>query len=769
MESKSFQLLEFHKVLSILSGFAMSEPGAHACRAVAPSDDLTEVQRNSRLFTQAVEWLEQSGFKLGQFISLDGLFSYLDSKHAVLDQDALFALKTVLDKTSLLRSTMEKHEDQGWDVLGEVVFRFAWPQKTASGIERCLDQEGRLKDNSSPDLYAVRQEIRTIHQRCTKRVKDYVLKEGIGNYLQEDFMTISSDRYVLPLKVNFKNRLNGIIHDYSQTGETCYFEPMFLVETNNRLQELKKEEREEEYKVLKYLTDLVSQERGPVEACYHCLVEMDVLLAKVRLGTEYDGRVINVMEGATPYLVGARHPLLALQEEKVQSIDVELLPEQHALIVSGGNAGGKTVCLKTIGLTAMMAYSGLPVPVEPGCRLPLWKDIFVIMGDEQSLEENVSTFTAQIQYLKKSWNHVDAQSLYILDEFGAGTDPTQGAALAQGVIDELMDKKATVIAATHFPALKAYAMATKGARAASVLFDPDTKKPLYKLAYDQVGASIALDVARDNGLPDAILDRAEKYLLLDGSDTSAILDRLNALAVDREKEVSQAKAERIKMEKKRDSLEVKFQKERTKLLDDIQAKAQSIVKQWKADKISRKQAQKEMADLRGKLADAKSPAQRSETRPFGWSDIQQGMQVRYEAWDKVGTVLECNDRKKQAKVDIGGVAMWVKADHLGPVQGKSVQQEQSRAVFAPPKEHTGLTMDVDLRGYRADEALSQLERFIDSALMRGANNLEIVHGRGTGALRREVHDFLKTYPAVKTFALANEERGGDGMTEVTLK
>jgi len=768
MESKSFQLLEFHKVLNILSGFAMSEPGAHACRSITASDDIEAIKRNNLLYNQASEWLESSGFKLGSFISLDGFFNYLDSGNAVLDQDGLFALKTVLDKVSVLRESLDKYEDCGWDVLGATIFSFDWPQKAASGIERCLDQEGRLKDDSSPDLYAVRQEIRNIHQRCTKRVKDFVLKEGIGNFLQEDFMTISSDRYVLPLKVNYKNRLSGIIHDYSQTGETCYFEPMFLVETNNRLQELKREEREEEYKVLKYLTDLILQEREAVQACYDCLVAMDVLLAKIRLGKEYDGRVIDVMGDTNPHLIGARHPLLALQEDRVESVDVELLSEHKALIVSGGNAGGKTVCLKTIGLTAVMAYSGLPVPVEPGSRLPLWKNIFVVMGDEQSLEENVSTFTAQIHYLKDSWKDVNADTLYILDEFGAGTDPSQGAALAQGVIDELMKQDATVIAATHFPALKAYAMATKGARAASVLFDPSTKKPLYKLAYDQVGASIALEVARDNGLPEAILNRAEKYLLLDGSDTSAILDRLNSLAVDREREVEQAKRERNRLEKQLAGLEAKFQKERQKLLDDIQAKAQGIVKQWKADKISRKQAQKEMAGLREQLA-VKGPQPRATSKAFSWEDIQPGVQIRYEAWDKVGTVLECNDRKKQAKVDINGVAMWVKAEHLAPLQGKAPQLTPGKSVYNESKEHTGLTMNIDLRGHRADEALSRLERFIDDALMRGASNLEIVHGRGTGALRREVHDFLKTYPAVKKFALANEERGGDGMTEVTLK
>lgn len=763
MESRSFQLLEFHKILDVLSGFAKSEPGAFSCTRLPVLSDSAQIQKKAALFNQTLEWLDQTQFKLPWFPSLEGLFQYLDSGRGQLDQDALFALKNVLDILNTLKQSLSDFEEKGWDALGHALFDTPWPQKVLSAIGRCLDNEGRLKDDSSPDLLAIRQEIRSIHTRCSKRVKDFVLKEGISNYLQDDFMTISSDRYVLPLKVNFKKRLDGIIHDYSQTGETCYFEPMFLVETNNRLQELKREEREEENKVLKYLTDLVVQEREQIESGYHNLVDMDVLMAKIALAGEYNGRVVDVMPGPAT-LREARHPLLALQEEQVQSLDIEYLEDIRALIVSGGNAGGKTVSLKTLGLIALMAYAGLPVPVAAGSRIPLWKEIFVIMGDEQSLEENVSTFTAQIHYLKRAWDHVDADSLFILDEFGAGTDPTQGAALAQAVVDGLMEKQATVIAATHFPALKAYAVATAGVRAASVLFDPATKKPLFKLAYDQVGASIALDVARDNGLPESVLEKAESYLLLDGSDTSAVLDRLNALAVQREQELEQLKAKEEKLKKKYDKLTVEFERKRKKLLSDLQAQSQRIVRQWKEDKVSRKQAQKELAGMRAKLSEGATAA--PETPTFSFSDIRPGMRVQYVAWGKSGVVSEINTRKKQAKVEINGVAMWVKAQHLGPASDQK-QQNTGHSLQATPGD--GKTLELDIRGRRADEAIAELERFLDNALLQGAGSVEIIHGKGTGALRREVHNFLKSYPAIDGFTLANEDRGGDGMTQVTLK
>ena len=379
------------------------------------------------------------------------------------------------------------------------------------------------------------------------------------------------------------------------------------------------------------------------------------------------------------------------------------------------------------------------------------------MGDEQSLEENVSTFTAQIQYLKRVWDNVSKHSLFILDEFGAGTDPTQGAALAQAVIDSLVERQATTFTATHFPALKAYAMGAESVRAASVLFDPGTKKPLFKLAYDQVGASIALDVAREHGLPPEILTRAEKYLLLDGSDTSSVLDRLNAMAVKKENELDAIESERVKIEKKRATLEAQFEKKRTQLLKSIQAHAQDVVKQWQADKIGRKEVRKKLAQVRMQVEEIGETKTKAPT--FSFEDIVPGKKVSYLAWNKTGTVLEVNTRKEQAKVDIGGVAMWVKAEHLGPSDKstKVVPGKGPKPIASPGD----LVVEVDLRGNRADIAISELERALDDALRKGAGKLEIIHGRGTGALRREVHDFFEALSCCRNF-FPGTRRSGRG-------
>lgn len=766
MEPRTLHLLEFPKILKELSGFAVSEPGATACLQVHPFADPLSVRLQLTLLEQALRWVRESGFKLNAFPDFGGFFPVLDIPHRILDLDALFALSATLEQGRIARDLLTPYLDRGWDELYAAVSGAPWPASTWSALKRCLDQDGHLKDESSPGLFSVRQEIRAIHQKCTKRVKDFVLSENIAHYLQDDYVTVSSDRYVLPLKVNFKNRFPGIIHDYSQTGETCYFEPMFLVEINNSLQELKREERVEERKVLEYLTDLVRQERDGIEASYRGLVQLDLLMAKAKLAEATQARPLDVGQDFPARLIQARHPLLALQDGATQPLDIKLREGQLALIVSGGNAGGKTVCLKTMGLIALMAFSGLPVPVAEGSSLPLWTDIYVVLGDEQSLEEHVSTFTAQIQYLARVWDRVGPDSLFLLDEFGAGTDPTQGAALAQAVIDGLLEHGACAIAATHFPALKAYALATDKVRAASVLFDPKTKRPLYRLAYDQVGASIALDVAREHGLPRSILSRAEQYLLLDGSDTSAVLDRLNSLAVRREQENDALDEERKALRKKRDSLEVRFEKERVKVLSEVRELAQGVLRDWKSERLGRKQALKKLAEVRERLEPAASPGAVAAPSALDFAELRQGQSVAYRAWNKTGQVLEKDERRGQVKVDFAGVAMWVAFGEL-TLDGRAPRQQAKASQGAEAE--LGFSPRLDLRGLRADEALAELEKFLDASLLRGANTLEVIHGRGTGALRKEIHAFLRAAPSVASFTLANEDRGGDGMTEVTLR
>lgn len=766
MEPRSLQLLEFPKILKVLSKFAVSSSGAQACLDLSPMREADAINSVARFFRQGQNFSKETGFRLSVFPPLEGLFKFLVKPANILDTDALFALVQTLGQARLLKEALSIAEKREWNSIIDFLDGIVWPEKTFSGLKRCIDPDGNIRDESSPELYDVRRSLRGLYQRCSKRVRDYIHGEDISRFMQDDFMTISSDRYVLPLKANFKGRLQGIIHSYSNTGETCYFEPLFLVELNNTMQELKQKERLEELKVLTYLTGLVRGELSECEAAYNFLVDYDVLQAKIIFAETLGAVAVDVEAGAGFNLKGARHPLLVAAEMGVHPLNVELPADQRVLIISGGNAGGKTVCLKTVGILAAMAFSGIPVTVEKGSILPLFKEIFVIIGDEQSLEENVSTFSAQIQSISRIWDSMDSSTLFILDEFGSGTDPAQGAALAQAVVDGLLENKVTCFAATHFPALKTYALVTEGVRAASVLFDPGTKKPLFRIAYDQVGASIALDVAREHGFPESLISKAEQYLLMDGSDTGSIMSRLNELAVTRELELDELSKEREKLRIKRDKLEVRFEKERISVLNEVKAQAQSVLKEWQDGKVSRKTALKKLAEAREKIGGGVNV--KTEIKGFSYADIEVGSDILNINWDRKGIVLEKDDRKKRVKVDMDGVAMWMPADQLGPVSKSGQTSPRKPAAPVEVSSRGDMALKVDLRGKRADIAISELGKFFDQAILRGATTIEVVHGRGTGALRREVHIFLDGNPVVESYALAPEDQGGDGMTLVEL-
>lgn len=814
---RTLTALEFPKVLAHLAERCLSEAAKEQALALRSLPTIAAVEASQILFEECRSWMAE-GDKMGAFPDVRNVLTYLAGRDPLLDNEALWAMKEML---LIARRASESILEGAARRPSMVALLTGEASLSVAALCRCVGEEGQLKDESSPGLLLARSELRSLHQGCMRRVKDYANTYNIAHYLQDDFMTLSSDRYVLPLKANFKGRMQGIIHDYSSTGETVYFEPMFLIEQNNRLQELRQEEREEERKVLRTLSQVLVQELPQVEAAWNLLVELDFTLAKCKLGNAFAGRMVEVRkvevrkvevrkteenisvadknhkvkledtEHATAgcdakahtlddgenlsraysaseasgdlYLPEARHPLLALASNPVEPILLALRPGDRVLVISGGNAGGKTVALKTLGLIALMTLSGLPTPTGVGSRLPGFARIHAFIGDEQSLEEQASTFTGQIKHLSAVWSELGPHSLILLDEFGAGTDPSQGAALAQAVLDGLLEKEAFALTATHFPALKTYALTHDHVRAASVLFDPKTRRPLFHLAYDQVGASQALSVAKEHGLPDYILRKAEQYLLLDGEDSTAVMDRLNELARVREQELRDLRQEEARTRDKRKQLQERFEKDRLHLYDEVRQKSQELMHAWKAGKATAKQALKEMSLLRASLHEspASSPAKNGPATP-----PTVGQEVRHRPWNKRATVVEVDSRNAKVRLDMNGVSLWASLDDIenlnkpAPVPTGHVRTQLSR-----PTSYLRL----DLRGKRADIALEELSQFLDRALLDGPEGVEIVHGRGTGALRKAVHQLLKSFPGIASYACAPEDQGGDGMTLVTFR
>ncbi|WP_297894062.1 Smr/MutS family protein [uncultured Desulfovibrio sp.] len=798
IHARTLNALEFHRIADHLSELCLSGVGRERARAIAPLDDAEAVTLAARIYEEAADWASRPAaggavFCVCSFPDVSGMLRAAATSRAHTfqpDVDAFWALREVLRLARDAHASIAQPEAATrWPHLLAMADGSPLPVQLTAALLRCISDDGLLRDESSPELYRLRGELRRLHQSCMRKVKDFAQQYNMLAYLQDEFMTLSSDRYVLPLKANFKGRMQGIIHDWSQTGETCYFEPMFLVEINNRLQELKREEREEERKVLVYLRSLLEAELPSARAALELLAQLDVLQAKRRLAALFDGRPLPltpVAEGIQ--LLDARHPLLMLNRvaesgkdgskaaaaahSKVRPLDIVLRPGERALVITGGNAGGKTVCLKTLGLIAAMTLSGLPVPVGAGSHLPWFSRLDAFIGDEQSLADNVSTFTAQIEHLAKAWKHLDASSLVLLDEFGAGTDPAQGAALAQAVLDELLDKHTFVLSATHFPALKSYALTREGARAASMLFDPQSKKPLFRLAYDQVGASQALDVAREHGLAESIVRRAEHYLLQDGQDATALLGRLNDLAAKREEELAELKREQDKTRRQTQDLREKLEKERLRLHDEVRAQAGDLMRAWKEGRATHKQALKEMSRLRASLAPAQDETAEGASVLPQPQTFTAGQEVLHTVFNKRGVITDVDERRGRVRLEMNGVNLWAEMKALR-VPGQTAPSPSKSAlrgvVGRTSASDEAASLRLDMRGMRADVALAELERFMDKALLAGFSEVEVVHGRGTGALRRQVHDFLRSFPAVGQFALAPEDRGGDGMTIVTFR
>lgn len=782
IHQRTLNALEFGKITAYLADLCVSSQGRAKALAVAPLKSRAEAEAAFRLYEETSIWLDQNQtsiapYSITAFPDVSGILeaaSMENGRKSVLDLDAFWALRETLSLAKNLRlSICQPQAAKLWPTLLELAEAIPFPENIASALNRCISENGYLRDEGSPELLRIRTEIRSLHQNCLRRVKDYARQYNIEHYLQDDFMTLAQDRYVLPLKANFKGRLQGVIHDWSQTGETIYFEPMFLVEVNNRLAQLKREEHEEERKIIDFLVSLLKTALPETGAAINLLAETDFLNAKRLMAAYLDCHAVSfsAAEGGIE-LLSARHPLLAMTRQasafdaKIQPakpLDIILKPGERVLVITGGNAGGKTVCLKTTGLIAAMTMSGLPATAAKGSHLPWFDRVDAFIGDEQSLDDNVSTFTAQIDHLARAWKHLDSNGLALLDEFGAGTDPAEGAALAQAVLDGLHEKQCFTLCATHFPALKSYALTKPGVAAASMLFNPETHKPMFKLAYGQVGSSEALLVAKEHGLPESILLRARHYLLQDGEDASALITRLNSLAAEREQEIDSLQKEKKKNENILAAQKSKLEKERERLKTEISAKISALMKAWKEEKTSAKQAMRELSQARASLIDV-NPAKESAILPEAGS-LNVGQEVFHAGFNKRGTITGLDERRKRARLDMNGVNLWADWKDLRQT-GQTVKKEPA------PRLNTDFqtaALSLDVRGFRSDEALLEVERFLDKAILAGFSEVEIIHGRGTGALRRELHNFLHAFPAISSFSIAPEDRGGDGMTIIRLK
>ena len=641
-------------------------------------------------------------------------------------------------------------------------------------MSRCLDERGALKDEASPELRALRRRLRTLSGEIEQRLQQVLRSSQAKDVVADTYITIRNNRFVIPVRPNFQSRLPGIVQDRSGSGETLFIEPLFAVELNNRLLLARKEMEAEEHRLFLWLTDLVREETPQLESVFVTLTEVDVLHANALFARKYRGSK-PLLGGSEVRLRTARHPLLLATGKPVTAIDILIPDGKCGLVITGPNTGGKTAALKTLGLLCLMAQSGMLIPAQEESRLPLFCGIFADIGDAQSLEQSLSTFSAHVRNVAEILDNVTAPALVLFDEPGGGTDPIEGGALACGLLKHLKALGVHVAASTHLTPVKLFALADGDYQVAAVSFDLDTLTPHYQLSYNTVGQSLGLPMAKRLGLPEEVCAAAEATLTTEERQFSQALVQLEEVRSALERDRAQAAVDRAEAEALRarhQALLAEVEEKRRRVWNEAAAEAKLMLRQVRDEgreivaslRAARPDARQRLTQFlrqRGQeVANKEQTARASETAPP-------------ETPLEVGDVVELRDSKirgelitlqgSRARIRSGGMTFEVPAEQVRKSHEKREQTLRVRVDTGP-----AAMPELNLLGLRVHEALPRLEEFLDRAVLNHQNSVRIVHGMGTGALRRAVREFLADSPYCASYNEASRAEGGGGATIVEL-
>ena len=796
MHAESLQTLELPKILSRLADQAAFSASKDLAFSLAPTADLAEAGRRQRETSEARLLLSIRGeTTIGGAHDVRPA-ALAAARGAVLDPQVLLDLKSTLLSARALSRFFEKSAEQ-FPVLAAIAQGLQPAPGLIDAISRILDERGNVLDTASDPLASIRHELRVAHDRLTSKLQRMIADPKVAPMLQESIITQREGRFVIPLRAEFKGRIKAITHDQSSSGATLFIEPVPIVELNNQIRELQLAERDEIRRILAELSAQVGALAPQITATVEALAHLDLAFAKARLAETMQAAepILTLPQpGANPphpgtrlRLYSARHPLI--DPQTVVPIDLLLDDDVYALVITGPNTGGKTVALKTAGLLALMAACGLHIPALSGSELTLFATVYADIGDEQSIEQSLSTFSSHVTNIVRILAHAGESSLVLLDELGAGTDPQEGAALARAILGQLLDRRVTTLVATHYPELKTYAHETHGVRNASVEFDLETLRPTYHLTIGLPGRSNALAIAERLGLDGAIVERARLMVSPEGLHAESLLDEIHrqrdaarearTLAEQAQAEVDglqEALAERLQSieEERRAALAVARQ----------EAEADLASFREELDRLRRRltsagqplEATKQIAEDVDALAD--QVAEPIEGSSFADEEARQNFQlgerVQVGAIAAEGIITALTP--DQAEVQIGRLRVRSKLDELKrPAQGSGPLNVKRRARAAPVEGaslETSISdsppLELHLRGMTVDEGLEELERRLDAAYLAGVPFLRVIHGKGSGRLRQAIRQALKGNRYVQSFESGGHAEGGDGVTIVKL-
>ena len=806
MDTKSLRTLEFHKVRSILAGYTSFSAGEALALALVPTTDYLEASQWQTETAEARLLLDtHTSVTIGG--ARDVREAVDNAEHGfTLQPQILLDIRSTIAAGRNLRRALLKTEEE-FPRLAEIAELIEECPGLVTSISQTLDDNGDVLDSASTTLANIRRDLRVVHGRIQDKLQR-ILQSSSNQYLQEPLVSMRNGRYVVPLRSDAKGRLKGIVHDQSGTGATLWLEPIGTVDLNNEYRGLQMQEQDEIQRILAALSNKVAEQGDSIKRVVERLGELDLIFARAKYGSMINGVAPQFTEwrefpaprppkhanergnwtppppnphpGSTIWIKGARHPLL--DPETVIPTDLTLDEDIFTVLITGPNTGGKTVSLKTTGLMILMAQSGMQLPAIQA-RLTLFNNVFADIGDEQSIEQSLSTFSGHITNITRILAQVDDRSLIVFDELGSGTDPAEGAALAQAIVTYLRDKGATTFIATHYPELKIYASQTQGATNASLMFDLDTLSPTYEMTIGLPGRSNALAIARRLGLDETILDDAMRQLGVGSHQAEDMLDSIYDLRDKMEAEEAGTRLALREVESQRDDLDRRLEeieRERRQILAEAREEAKAEIEAVQdelrrarrqiKDAVSLNQLKKvsaEVSEIEETQLKPVTPVIQKSQSPTKQlrRKLQVGDTVLVKSLDRRAEVVAL-DNKKEAMVALGRLQMRVKFEDL-EFKGRPVEEEHDAAGFSGPASNN-VGLELDIRGRRVEDGLAEMEQYLDRAFLGRMPWVRIIHGKGTGALRTAVREALKGNSHVKSFDEGIEGEGGAGVTVAKL-
>ena len=782
MNEHSVRVLEFQKIVDKVKEQAVCDLGKQAASRLLPTSDLELARKWQRETSEAEAILRSEGnIPLGGVRDVRTLVEKARLE-ATLQPEELLDLSQTLAAGRRVRSFLVARGDD-YPLVCEIAKRIVVLEKFEAEVRRCIADNGEVLDSASAALASTRSAVKSTHGRLMDRLNNILRARELRTAIQDPVITLREDRYCIPVKSEYRSQMPGIIHDSSASGATVFIEPAVVVELGNDLKTLVIKEREEVEKVLAKLTAIATTSAADIATTLDALAEIDFIAARANLSLLQNAVEPELNREGRLEMRQARHPLLT---GDVVPIDVELGIKFRALLITGPNTGGKTVTLKTIGLLTLMAQSGLHVPAAPGAQLAVFDEVLADIGDEQSIEQSLSTFSSHIGAIVEALKSLTPNSLALLDEIGAGTDPAEGAALAKALLDHLVEAGVRTVATTHYGELKEFAFVREQVENACVEFDLETLRPTYHLTIGVPGSSNAFAIASRLGVPEQIVRAAESELhgrRDKSADIIRSIEEARRATMDDQRSAQKARVDIESLRRRYEEQVGKAEETRRKARQAVKEDAENIIRKYtkrldraleqlSAQKAESKRAQKLKQDIEKTLDEVESllveTAPDFEEEPVGEYTFHVGETVRVATLHQEGELLS-EVANQEATVQIGSIKVTVPISELRPPRNPEPKEEPARPASTGVEEAQRVSPELKLIAQRVEPALHNLERYLDEAMAAGLAQVRIVHGMGTGALKKAVWEYLKAQPAVESYRLADRQQGGAGATIVELK